>query len=72
MQSALSPKQRWAALSVLCLSLLLAVVDNTIVNVALPTLSTELDADVTELQWIVDAYTLIFSALLLTMGYLGD
>ncbi len=59
-------------MSVLCLSLLLSVVDNTIVNVALPTLNSELGAGTTQLQWIVDAYTLVFSALLLTMGHLGD
>ena len=59
-------------MSVLCLSLLLSVVDNTIVNVALPTLNSDLGAGTTQLQWIVDAYTLVFSALLLTMGHLGD
>ena len=70
--SSLSTSRRWIALSVLCLSLLLSVVDNTIVNVALPTLNSELGAGTTQLQWIVDAYTLVFSALLLTMGHLGD
>ena len=70
--SNLSTSRRWLALGVLCLSLLLAVVDNTIVNVALPTLNKELGAGTTELQWIVDAYTLVFSALLLTMGHVGD
>jgi EmrB/QacA subfamily drug resistance transporter len=68
----LSTSRRWIALGILCLSLLLAVVDNTIVNVALPTLNEELGASTTQLQWIVDAYTLVFSALLLTMGYFGD
>ena len=63
---------RWWTLAVLCLSLLMVVVDNTIVNVALPTLSTELDASTTELQWIVDAYTLVFAALLLAFGHFGD
>lgn len=70
--SPLSTSRRWLALGVLCLSLLLAVVDNTIVNVALPTLNKDLGAGTTELQWIVDAYTLVFSALLLTMGHAGD
>lgn len=63
---------RWWTLAVLCLSLLMVVVDNTIVNVALPTLSTELKASTTELQWIVDAYTLVFAALLLAFGHFGD
>jgi MFS transporter, DHA2 family, multidrug resistance protein len=65
-------RRRWIALGVLCLSLLAIVVDNTIVNVALPTLVRELDADVTGLQWVVDAYTLVFAALLLLAGALGD
>jgi EmrB/QacA subfamily drug resistance transporter len=63
---------RWLALGVLCLSLLAIVVDNTIVNVALPTLMRELRADVSELQWVVDAYTLVFAGLLLVAGALGD
>ena len=50
----------------------MVVIDNTIVNVALPTLSAELDASTTELQWIVDAYTLVFAALLLAFGHFGD
>jgi EmrB/QacA subfamily drug resistance transporter len=64
--------RRWLALSVLCVSLLVIVIDNTIVNVALPTLVRELDADVSELQWVVDAYTLVFAGLLLLAGTLGD
>ena len=63
---------RRLALAVLCTSLLAIVVDNTIVNVALPTLVRELDADVSELQWVVDAYTLVFAGLLLLAGTLGD
>lgn len=63
---------RWWILAVLCLSLLMVVIDNTIVNVALPTLSSELDASTTELQWIVDAYVLVFAALLLAFGHFGD
>jgi EmrB/QacA subfamily drug resistance transporter len=63
---------RWVILPVLCLSLFLVVVDNTIVNVALPTLSRELDASTSELQWIVDAYSLVFAGLLLAAGNLGD
>src|SRR5262249_39476396 len=64
--------RRWIALGVLCLSLLAIVIDNTIVNVALPTLVRELDADIGELQWVVDAYTLVFAGLLLLAGALGD
>ena len=64
--------QRWWTLGVLCLSLLVIVVDNTIVNVALPTLVRELHATTTQLQWVVDAYTLALAGLLLTLGSLGD
>ena len=67
-----SARQRWLALSVLCMSLLAIVIDNTIVNVALPTLVRDLHADVAELQWVVDAYTLVFAGLLLLAGGLGD
>jgi EmrB/QacA subfamily drug resistance transporter len=64
--------RRWWILAVLCLSVLLVVVDNTIVNVALPTISRKLDASTQSLQWIVDAYTLTFAGLLLVAGNLGD
>src|SRR3954452_7232444 len=63
---------RWVALVVLCVSLLVIVIDNTIVNVALPTLVRDLGADVSQLQWVVDAYTLVFAGLLLLAGTLGD
>jgi EmrB/QacA subfamily drug resistance transporter len=64
--------RRWWILAVLCLSVLLTVVDNTIVNVALPTISRTLSASTQDLQWIVDAYTLVFAGLLLVGGNLGD
>ena len=61
-----------AALAVISLSVFVISVDATIVNVALPTLSRELGADTAQLQWIVDAYTLVMSGLLLSAGSLGD
>ena len=64
--------RRWAILAVLCLSLFMVVVDNLIVNVALPTLSRELNAGTSALQWIVDSYSLVFAGLLLAGGGLGD
>jgi EmrB/QacA subfamily drug resistance transporter len=64
--------RRWWILAVLCLSVLLVVVDNTIVNVALPTISRDLSASTQALQWVVDAYTLVFAGLLLLAGNLGD
>src|ERR1700733_920011 len=64
--------RRWWILAVLCLSVLLTVVDNTIVNVALPALSRDLHASTGDLQWVVDGYTLSFAGLLLLGGNLGD
>jgi EmrB/QacA subfamily drug resistance transporter len=64
--------RRWYTLIVLCLALLVIVVDGTIVNVALPTFARDLGAGTTGLQWIVDAYTLTFAALLLLAGAIAD
>ncbi|MET0146485.1 MAG: MFS transporter [Ilumatobacteraceae bacterium] len=65
-------RRRWLVLAVLCASVFVVVLDGTIVNVALPTLATELDASTSELQWIVDAYVLVFAGLLMAAGSLGD
>ena len=64
--------RRWLTLPILCLSVFLVVVDNTIVNVALPSLSKDLGASTSALQWIVDAYSLAFAGLLLAGGGIGD
>lgn len=64
--------KRWWALGVLCLSLVVIGLDNTILNVALPTLVRDLHASASQLQWMVDAYVLVFAGLLLTAGALGD
>lgn len=65
-------RRRWLVLAIMNLSLLLIVLNNSIVNVALPTLQAELDASTDQLQWIVNAYILVFAGLLLTMGALSD
>jgi EmrB/QacA subfamily drug resistance transporter len=65
-------ERRWIALGVLCLSLLVVGLDNTILSVAIPKLSEELSASTSQIQWIVDGYTLVFAGLLLTTGSLGD
>lgn len=65
-------RRRWLVLGVLSVCLLLIGLDNTVLNVALPSLARELHADQSELQWTVDAYTLVFAGLLLTAGSLGD
>jgi EmrB/QacA subfamily drug resistance transporter len=64
--------KRWWTLGVLCFSLLVIGLDNTILNVALPTLVKDLHASASQLQWMVDAYVLVFAGLLLTSGALGD
>src|SRR5919106_3511535 len=64
--------KRWWTLVVLCLSLVIVVVGNTVLNIALPTLVRELEASNSALQWVVDAYALVFAGLLLTAGALGD
>ena len=65
---------RWrlATLAVLCVTLLLTSLDTTILNVALPSIVRSLHATSSELQWIVDAYAVVFAGLLLTLGALGD
>jgi EmrB/QacA subfamily drug resistance transporter len=65
-------ERRWKILVVLCLSLVLVVVGNSALNVALPTLQRDLLATSTQLQWIVDAYAIVFAGLLLPAGALGD
>ncbi len=74
---AVAHRRRWLTLLVLCLSLMVIGIDNTILNVAIPTLAKPtsaggLGASASELQWIVDAYTIVFAGLLLTSGSLGD
>jgi MFS family permease len=64
--------QRWRTLGVLSLSLVIIGLDNTILNVALPTLQEEFDASASTLQWMVDSYLLVFAGLLLVFGTLGD
>lgn len=64
--------RRWRVLAVACLSLVLVVASVSSLNVALPTLARDLDASGRELQWIVDAYALVFAGLLLPFGALGD
>ena len=64
--------RRWAILGVLVVSLLVVVLDNTILNIALPTIQADLSASPGELVWAVDSYILVFAALLFTWGALGD
>lgn len=70
-------RHRWMTLAVLCVSLLVIILDNTILNVAIPTLAKPrsrggLGASASQLAWIVDAYTIVFAGLLLSAGSLSD
>jgi DHA2 family multidrug resistance protein-like MFS transporter len=64
--------RRWAILGVLVVSLLIVVLDNTVLNIALPTIQRDLGATQSELVWSIDSYVLVFAALLFTWGVLGD
>ena len=64
--------KRWWVLGVLCLSMTIIVMDNTILNVAIPSLIRDLDASNSQVQWIIDSYTIVFAGLLLTTGSISD
>jgi len=64
--------RRWFLLGIMCLSLVLVVMSVSGLNTALPTMQRDLDTSASELQWIVDAYAVLFAGLLLTAGALGD
>ena len=66
------PSRRWAGLAALVVALLTVGLDLMVLNVALPTLAQDLGASTTQLQWIVNAYTLVFAALMLPAGGFGD
>src|SRR6201994_1729151 len=70
--SDLSERNRWIALVVLCAGFLMIVLDQTIVNVALPSIQTDLHFSQSSLAWVVNAYLIAFGGLLLLAGRLGD
>ncbi|MBU1357844.1 MAG: DHA2 family efflux MFS transporter permease subunit [Gammaproteobacteria bacterium] len=72
MTHAIDERRRWAALMVLCLGVLMIVLDTTIVNVALPSIRSDLGFSETSLVWVVNAYMLTFGGFLLLGGRLGD
>src|SRR5687768_15596612 len=65
-------RQRWIALYVLCVGVLMIVLDATIVNVALPSMQDDLGFSQSNLAWVVNAYLIAFGGLLLLAGRLGD
>ncbi|GAA3139918.1 MFS transporter [Planomonospora alba] len=66
------PRTRWLVLAVLCLAELVVVLDHTVLNVAIPTLTAELGADTAQVQWIINAYALGQAGLLLAAGSAAD
>src|SRR5512139_3558542 len=72
MSHGIHASQRWLALYILCLGVLMIVLDSTIVNVALPSIREDLHFTETSLVWVVNAYMLTFGGFLLLGGRLGD
>jgi EmrB/QacA subfamily drug resistance transporter len=72
LETSLVQKNRWYILAIMCISLFIISIDNTVLNLALPSISGSLDASASQLQWVVDAYPLIFAALLITTGAISD
>src|ERR671916_753695 len=66
------PRNRWVALAVLCVGVLMIILDTTIVNVALPSIQDDLGFSQSSLAWVVNAYLIAFGGLLLLAGRLGD
>ena len=60
-------QRRWYILGAACFALFMAILDNLVVNIALPTISKDLEASTTQLQWIVSAYTLVFAAVVMAI-----
>ncbi|QFU86373.1 MFS transporter [Amycolatopsis sp. YIM 10] len=67
-----SHPRRWVILAVLCLALLVVLLDNTVLNVAIPAITDSLGATTAEIQWTINAYSLVLAGLLLTTGSLAD
>ena len=70
--TATDDRSRWTALFVLCVGVLMIVLDATVVNVALPSIQSDLGFSQADLAWVVNAYLIAFGGLLLLAGRLGD
>src|ERR671922_1335276 len=70
--TATEERSRWIALVVLCVGMLMIVLDATVVNVALPSIQTDLGFSASSLAWVVNAYLIAFGGLLLLAGRIGD
>ncbi len=64
--------RKWWTLGAMCFALFMVMLDNTVVNVALPSIQRDLDAQISELEWVINGYTLTFAVLIATGGRLGD
>ncbi|KAA2254323.1 MFS transporter [Solihabitans fulvus] len=64
--------KRWWILAVLCLALMVVVLDNTVLNVAIPSITSGLGASTADIQWMINAYSLVLAGMLLTTGLLSD
>ena len=64
--------RRWWTLGAMCFALFMIMLDNTVVNVALPSIQRDLDTSISQLEWTINGYTLTFAVLLATGGRLGD
>ena len=65
-------RRKWLVLAICCMSLFIVGLDNTIVNLALPSIQRELHAPMSGLQWTIDAYTLVLASLLMLAGSTAD
>jgi EmrB/QacA subfamily drug resistance transporter len=63
---------KWLVLAAVCIALFMALLDGSIVNVAIPNIAKGLNADFSDIEWVLNAYTLVFASLLVTFGRLGD
>ncbi|MEU7582652.1 MFS transporter [Streptomyces sp. NPDC041068] len=72
MPDELTHRRRMLVLAICCMSLLIVSLDNTVLNVALPTMQKEFDASVSGMQWTIDAYTLVLASLLMLAGSTAD
>ena len=72
MKSLSKNQNHWLVLGVMCICLFIISIDATVLNLALPSIASDFKATTGELQWVMDAYTLIFASLLITTGALGD
>ncbi|MEV4555818.1 MFS transporter [Kitasatospora sp. NPDC049285] len=72
MEGSVAARRKWQALLTLCVTMFMAMLDNVIVDIALPRIGRDLDAGISGLQWVAEGYSLVFAALLLTGGALGD